>query len=110
MNNIASKRCFNHSTRGAVARCPECTRYFCRECITEYRGKVICSRCLKKLADSETAQKFSFKLPLKFIESLIGIILAWLFFFIIGQGLLMIPHSFHEGTIWKENNRANGRK
>ena len=38
------------STREAVARCPECTQFFCRECITEHDDRVLCSACLKKLA------------------------------------------------------------
>jgi hypothetical protein len=30
-----------------------------------------------------------------------GILLAWFFFFFIGEGLLKLPASFHEGTLWK---------
>ena len=32
MNDLLYQRCFNHVLREAVARCPECLRYFCREC------------------------------------------------------------------------------
>jgi hypothetical protein len=31
---------------------------------------------------------------------LAGLILAWFFFYLIGQGLLSLPSSFHEGTLW----------
>ncbi|MBT8374528.1 MAG: rhomboid family protein, partial [Deltaproteobacteria bacterium] len=35
MKDLALQRCNNHGQREAVARCPKCRRYFCRECITE---------------------------------------------------------------------------
>lgn len=50
MPALIHQRCFNHATREAVARCPECSQFFCRECITEHDDRVICSACLKKLA------------------------------------------------------------
>jgi hypothetical protein len=28
-------------------------------------------------------------------------LVAWYFFFLIGEGLLKIPASFHEGTLWQ---------
>ena len=45
---LAHQRCFNHATREAVARCPECHHFFCRECITEHDDRVLCTGCLKK--------------------------------------------------------------
>jgi hypothetical protein len=33
--------------------------------------------------------------------SVLAVALIWFFFFLIGRGLLAIPSSFHEGTIWK---------
>ena len=48
--SIAQERCFNHAFREAVARCPECGRTFCRECISEHDDRVICAFCLKRLS------------------------------------------------------------
>lgn len=31
----------------------------------------------------------------------LGILIAWYFFFLIGQSLLKLPNSFHEGTLWQ---------
>jgi hypothetical protein len=31
---------------------------------------------------------------------LAGVVTAWIFFYLIGQGLLRVPSSFHEGTLW----------
>ena len=49
-SNLTFQRCFNHAAREAVARCPACGHYFCRECITEHDDRVICAACLRKLA------------------------------------------------------------
>jgi len=49
MKDLAHQRCFNHVQREAVARCPQCRGYFCRECITEHDDRVICAGCLSKL-------------------------------------------------------------
>ena len=103
MSDLAAQRCFNHSTREAAARCPQCGRYYCRECVTEHHGRVICSHCLKELSHQKSSQRFSLKVPLILVKCLISIILAWLFFFSLGKVLLMIPDSFHEGTLWQEN-------
>src|SRR5580658_7631208 len=33
---LLDQRCFNHDLREAVAQCPSCKRFFCRECVTEH--------------------------------------------------------------------------
>ncbi len=45
---LKHKRCFNHADREASARCPSCKNDFCRECITEHDGRMLCVNCLKK--------------------------------------------------------------
>jgi hypothetical protein len=34
-------------------------------------------------------------------QCLAGWVLAWFFFYLIGETLLALPTSFHEGTLWK---------
>lgn len=101
METLHQQCCFNHTLREAVARCPECKNFFCRECITEHDDRVICATCLKKLARVSGARKS----PALFLRQsaffMAGIVTAWLFFYWIGQGLLSIPTDFHDGTIWK---------
>ena len=36
MSNLIHQRCSNHPGREAAVRCPECGRFFCRECVTEH--------------------------------------------------------------------------
>jgi len=98
---LAQKRCQNHPHREAVARCPECLRFFCRECITEHDDRVLCTSCLKnKLLQKPLLSPYS-KLPFTMLQFLIGFCIIWLAFYYLGHLLLKIPSSFHEGTFWQ---------
>jgi hypothetical protein len=103
MHNLLHQRCFNHASREAVARCPECSRFFCRECITEHDDRVLCSACLAKLARTRMTKRPAFARFVRIAQCAAGIIVAWFFFFLIGDVLLKIPSSFHEGTLWHVN-------
>ena len=100
MQNLLYQRCFNHATREAVARCPECGSFFCRECITEHDDRVVCSACLKKLARVPLTRRPAFVKMLRLVQCLAGLMLAWFFFFLVGDALRKIPTTFHEGTLW----------
>ena len=101
MNPVSSERCFNHRNREAAARCPECRRFFCRECVTEHDDKVICATCLKGLtADGRSTQQ-RLRAVSWFFQFLAGLALVWGLFYGAGQFLLLIPSSFHEGNVWK---------
>jgi hypothetical protein len=101
MPSFVHQRCFNHAAREAAARCPECRQFFCRECITEHDDRVLCTACLKKLARRPLAQRFAFARIFHLALCAFGVVMAWFFFFLIGEGLLKMPDSFHEGTLWQ---------
>jgi len=98
---LVHQRCFNHALREAVARCPECRQFFCRECITEHEDRVLCAACLKKLAQTPLTKRPAFVGFVRFVQCAAGILVAWFFFFFIGESLLRLPDSFHEGTVWQ---------
>ena len=97
---LIHQRCWNHELREAVCRCPGCGRHFCRECVTEHEDRVVCADCLKRLvrATGEKGARFAW-IPRLGVCAL-GFLLAWLFFYETGRALLMIPTSFHDGTLW----------
>jgi hypothetical protein len=103
MRNLSQQRCFNHSLREAAARCPGCGHFYCRECITEHDDRVICAACLRKLAKVPFTKRSGFVAVLRAVQVLAGVFVAWLFFYILGQFLLSVPSSFHDGTVWKPN-------
>lgn len=102
MAALLAQRCLHHPPREAVARCLECTQFFCRECITEHDDRVICSSCLRKLTARPDAQRRSFAPIARIAALLSGAIVAWVFFFVIGRLVVNVPTDFHEATLWRE--------
>jgi len=101
MQNLAYQRCFNHELREAVARCPQCGQYFCRECITEHDDRVICAACLRALAGVPLLQQRGVRRVLRLSQLALGLLLAWFFFYLIGESLLALPDSFHQRPFWQ---------
>ncbi len=103
MPTLARQRCLHHVEREAVARCPECGEFFCRECITEHDDRVICASCLKKVVQEPVARRRRFRALDPMLRGGAGLLAAWLYFYCIGRVLVSLPASFHEGTLWQEN-------
>jgi len=99
--SLAHQRCFNHVQREAVAKCPVCSHYFCRECITEHDDRVICASCLVKIAEKPQLRRRALAGLGRLAACFVGVFATWFFFYLIGQALLAIPASFHDGTFWK---------
>lgn len=103
MQSLTYQRCFNHAAREAVARCPECRQFFCRECVTEHDDRVVCTACLKKLARTPLMKRSAFVKVVRCGQCLAALLIVWFFFFLIGDILLRIPAQVHEGTLWQVN-------
>ena len=101
MVGLSLQRCFNHSAREAAARCPECGHFYCRECITEHDDRLICAACLLTLAKVPFTRRGGFVAVLRVAQATGGVFLLLVFFYVLGQTLLSIPSSFHDGTVWK---------
>ena len=101
MEDVLHQRCCNHMLREAVARCPECRRYFCRECVTEHDDKVLCAGCLHKKMIPKGSGLTRYSGVVRILHFLLGTILLWIFFYYLGQILLSLPSAFHEGTLWE---------
>ena len=100
MSALTHQRCFHHSLREAVARCPECRQFYCRECVTEHDDRMFCAACLRKRSVVAAPARRSFAWAVLLVQSAIGFTLVWLFFYFFGAMLLSVPSSFHEGTVW----------
>jgi len=96
MSVLVNQRCFQHPAREAAVRCPECRRFYCRECATEHQGRMICAACLARLAERATvAGKFA--RTRWTLLAVGGLLLAWLIFFYAGMALARLPSEFHGG-------------
>ena len=97
---FSQNRCLHHAQREAVARCPECREFFCRECVAEHDDRIVCSSCLRKIAGREQHKKRSFSALLRPVAVLAGLFVAWLYFYLLGHWSSALPSKFHEGTVW----------
>ncbi len=98
--SLAHRRCDNHSDREAAARCPKCGRFFCRECVTEHAGRVICADCLATTDSQSPERRWSAAGLAPCLAAIVGMLAAWMAYYYIGRILLEIPHDFHEGIMW----------
>jgi hypothetical protein len=93
-NPIINQRCWRHSSREAVARCPECARFFCRECVVEHLGRMICSDCMARKTAAGASGRFSTVRWSVFAAG--GFLLAWVIFYYLGVMLARVPSDFFE--------------
>jgi hypothetical protein len=101
MNVSLTQRCVYHAHREAVARCPECARFFCRECVSEHEDRVLCASCLARVGRVEKHERSVVGSLLRSLMAVLGLLTAWWFFDLLGQGLMKLPASVHEGTVWE---------
>src|ERR1700691_4867675 len=94
---LVDQRCFNHALREAVAQCPSCKRFFCRECVTEHAGRMICVACVASLSRDEKQIARAARARWT-VTALAGILIAWLVFYYLGLALARIPSKFHTET------------
>jgi hypothetical protein len=93
-HRLAAQRCFHHEIREAVARCPGCSRFFCRECVVEHDDRLFCSDCLKHESAGKGGRNSRTARFLTPVGVLGGVLLAWMVFYWLGQLLLLIPDEF----------------
>jgi hypothetical protein len=103
---LLDHRCFHHDLREAVAQCPSCKLFFCRECVTEHAGRMICVTCVHALTRDagKTAQAARARWT---VAAVAGLLVAWLVFYYLGLALARIPSKFHGGSeesssVWRE--------
>lgn len=95
--NISRARCFNHSDREAAVRCPECRRFFCRECVAEHEQRFLCSSCLALQSGNSLPHRRSiFSSAGRLVRFVAALLILWFGFYLLGKSLLFIPDEFHD--------------
>ena len=93
MTTLIEQRCQIHAGRDAAVRCPNCRRFFCRECVTEHAGRMMCAACVAQMQlDASGRRSRSVLWGMAFLA---GLLLAWATFYYLGWGLTRIPDVFH---------------
>ena len=115
MPALTLQRCWTHPLREAAARCPSCTRFFCRECVTEHEGRVICAGCLREQLAAANVRRTARRWPVQVftaarrgIQFTVCVLAAWFFFHLLGEMLLALPDQFHQGTFWEQVDQMGG--
>jgi len=100
---LVKSTCLIHSERSAVARCPECRRFFCGECITEHDGRLTCAQCLREeeSKEGEESQRRAGAVVYPAMQFVIGLLMIWMFYYFTARFLMLIPAPFHDGTVWE---------
>lgn len=99
---LHTRRCLRHPVREAVAQCPACGGAFCRECVVEHDGRVLCADCLARAAAAAaSARPPRFTALGRAVAAAAGGLVLWLCFYELGALLLKIPPGFHDGTVWQ---------
>lgn len=101
MSNVVHQRCRNHGLREAVARCVECRRYFCRECIVEHEDRILCAGCLSLLLEPKADRKWRVGGLAQAGQFFAGLVILWIAFYTIGRALLQVPSEFHAQSLWR---------
>lgn len=99
MTGLVHQRCFHHAEREAAVRCLDCGRFYCRECVTEHGGRLICAACLRRVTQGVHTRR-SGVVVVRLGSFILAVLLVWGFFYTMGRVLLAIPSAFHEGTVW----------
>ena len=97
------QRCWNHESREAVCRCPQCGNSFCRECVTEHDFRLLCAACLNALTRAhkeQTAKRGGLRRLAPVAMALAGLMVAWVVFFGAAEAMLTIAVRT-EQTSWQ---------
>ncbi len=92
MTALIHQRCWNHASREAAAKCPVCSRFYCRECVTEHEGRMVCAACAGTVAEAARETRSGGAMWALFGAA--GLLLAWMIFYYLGAALARIPSEF----------------
>jgi hypothetical protein len=114
MTAIALERCWNHAAREAVCRCPGCARFYCRECVTEHEGRLLCAACVAGVAAQprhRTTWLGRFAGP---ASAAAGMLLAWLAFYGTARLIAELTDRLEEQqwrreSMWRDGRPAQAR-
>jgi hypothetical protein len=100
---LRTRRCVRHAEREAAARCSRCGGFFCRECVVDHKGRLVCADCLARAAaPGERKPRRSWAGFRRGLALLAAVCVLWILFYAIGSWLLGMPGEFHDGTVWRD--------
>ena len=95
MSGFSAPTCFVHPGRESVALCLECRHSFCRECVIDHDGRLICAACLARMQVSAAKSHHRLQAFAQTAGVLVGLILCWMLFYSAGRALLLAEPARH---------------
>lgn len=105
--HLAKTTCTVHPERSATARCPDCRRFYCGECVTEHGGRLICAACLAATRKAPQLERTRIPTrrwhlhPAAWLQLAFALAATWTLFYFFARFLGQVPDAFHDGTIWE---------
>jgi hypothetical protein len=100
MTLLTRHDCLHHPLREAVARCAVCRGFYCRECVSEHEGRMICAPCLAAPAAlTETQGVPRLRNAGAWFLALLCLTFWWILFYCLGRLLSSMPSSFHDNIL-----------
>jgi cell division septal protein FtsQ len=69
--------------------------------VTEHDERLLCAACLERLASARSRKSGRLAWAKRALAGVLGLLLAWLVFYGVGQTLTQMPAEFDEGTAWQ---------
>ncbi|MCC6537827.1 MAG: rhomboid family protein [Bryobacterales bacterium] len=94
---LTRQRCWTHAQREAVSRCPSCKKFYCRECVTEHDGRLLCVQCL---AAGTVAQggRAGTRWVVLAAMAVLGVLVSFVVFYTAGYVLQQLPPAWTRGA------------
>jgi hypothetical protein len=70
-----------------VCRCPECRRFFCRECVVSFDGRLLCAACIARASEPPLAPRKSSHAG-QILLGMVALFLIWTIFYCLGWIIL----------------------
>jgi len=93
---FAQQRCFIHPAREAVSLCVECRRAWCRECVVDHDGRLVCAACLARLRAPAARGGGVRQRTFAAGGMAVTLLLGWIVFYMAGR-LLITAEPGHHG-------------
>lgn len=94
---LARQRCWTHAQREAVSRCPSCRKFYCRECVTEHDGRLLCVQCLAAGTRGPSAHAGT-RWALLAAMAVLGVLVSFVAFYTAGYVLQQLPPAWTRGA------------
>jgi hypothetical protein len=93
MPSLALERCFHHETREAVCRCPECRRFFCRECVVPFDGRLLCATCIARANEPPLISEKRSSSSGQMLLGVAALVFIWIAYYCLGWMILQYRDS-----------------